>query len=118
MISEEAVIEMNPDVIIATYDYVEDIEEGIMSRDGWGDITAVQDEAVVVVDTDLVSRPGPRLVEGALESAKAIYPDVFNELDCSFLCKFDRFWAFIPFVSHFDWNCINFLFGYIKSYCQ
>jgi len=79
MISEEAVIEMNPDVIIATYDYVEDIEEGIMSRDGWGDITAVQDEAVVVVDTDLVSRPGPRLVEGALELAKAIYPDVFNE---------------------------------------
>src|SRR5690625_2865334 len=29
MISEEAVIEMNPDVIIATYDYVEDIAEGI-----------------------------------------------------------------------------------------
>lgn len=79
MISEEAIIEMNPDFIVATYDFIENVEEQIMSRDGWQDITAVKEESVIVFDPDLLSRPGPRLVDGAIELAKAIYPDVFKE---------------------------------------
>src|SRR5690625_2267978 len=79
MINEEAVIEMDPDVIIVTYDYVEDPVGEVINRDAWQDITAVKDERVIQVDTDLVSRPGPRLVEGAEVLAKAIYPEVFAE---------------------------------------
>lgn len=78
-ISEEAVIEEDPDVIILTYDYEEDAEEQLMKRDGWNEVTAVEEESVYVVDEDLVSRPGPRLVEGVETLAKAIYPDVFEE---------------------------------------
>jgi len=78
-LNEEAVIEMNPDLIILTYDHVEDPIEEVMSRDGWQDIDAVNDEQVFQVDTDIVSRPGPRLVEGAEAFAKEIYPDVFSE---------------------------------------
>src|SRR5690625_7457688 len=55
MISEEAVIEMNQDVIIATYDYVKVIEEGIIRRDGWGDIITVVDVAILVDVMDIVS---------------------------------------------------------------
>jgi len=78
-LSEEAVVEMNPDVIVLTYDYIENPVEEVMERKAWEDIDAVKDEQVYLVDTDLVSRPGPRLVEGAEELGKAIYPEVFGE---------------------------------------
>src|SRR5699024_4138509 len=74
-LNEEAIVEQNPDVIILTYDFVEDPVGDVINRDAWQDIEAVKNEQVIQVDTDLVSRPGPRLVEGAETLAKAIYPD-------------------------------------------
>lgn len=77
-VNEEAVIEMDPDVILTTYgSYVDDPVKEVTDRKGWSDITAVEDEQIFDVNEDLVSRPGPRLVEGAEELAKAIYPDHF-----------------------------------------
>ncbi|HLR09049.1 MAG TPA: ABC transporter substrate-binding protein [Bacillota bacterium] len=78
-LSEEAVVEMNPDVIVLTYDDVDDPVEAVLERDAWQDIDAIKNEQVVQVDTDLVSRPGPRLVEGAEALAEVIYPEVFGE---------------------------------------
>lgn len=78
-IDEEAVIEMDPDVIVLTYDHTDDPVEDVLERDGWEDIEAVKNEDIVQVDEDLVSRPGPRLVEGAEVLAEAIYPDVFSD---------------------------------------
>src|SRR5699024_8465872 len=77
--SEEEVVEMNQDVIVLTYDDVDDPVEGVLERDAWQDIDAIKNEQVVQVDTDLVSRPGPRLVEGAEALAEVIYPEVFGE---------------------------------------
>ncbi|WP_026580704.1 ABC transporter substrate-binding protein [Bacillus sp. J33] len=75
----EAIIERNPDVIITTHGYyTEDPVGNIMSRDGWQDINAVKDKQVVEVDSDMVTRTGPRIVEGVEELAKAVYPDVFK----------------------------------------
>ncbi|WP_174734600.1 ABC transporter substrate-binding protein [Mesobacillus harenae] len=75
----EAVIEKNPDVIITTHGYyTENPVENVMSRDGWQDITAVTNKQVVDVDSDMVTRTGPRLVEGVEALAKAIYPDKFE----------------------------------------
>src|SRR5699024_10345610 len=77
-VNEEAVIEMNTDVILTTYgSYVYDPVKEVTDRNVWIDITAVEDEQIFDVNDDLVSRPGLRLVEGAEELAKAIYPDVF-----------------------------------------
>ncbi|TKD70701.1 ABC transporter substrate-binding protein [Pseudalkalibacillus hwajinpoensis] len=79
-IDQEAIIEANPDVIITTYGYYsEKPVEQVLSRDGWQDVTAITDEQVVDVHSDLVTRSGPRLVEGVEELAKAVYPDVFTE---------------------------------------
>src|SRR5699024_9667458 len=78
-LNEEAIVEKNPDVIILSYDYTEDPVGDVLARDAWQDIEAVKNEQVIQVDTDLISRPGPRLVEGAETLAKAIYPDVFGE---------------------------------------
>jgi iron complex transport system substrate-binding protein len=38
----------------------------------------VKNKQVVEVNQDLVNRPGPRVVEGVEELAKAVYPEVFN----------------------------------------
>lgn len=75
----EAVIERNPDVIITTHGYYTgDPISNVVNRDGWQDITAVKNEQVVDVHSDLVTRTGPRIVQGVEELAKAIYPEIFN----------------------------------------
>jgi iron complex transport system substrate-binding protein len=67
-ISEEQVLERNPDYILTISMYFgegpEPVEE-ILGRKGWEDITAVQDEAILNLQNDELSRPGPRLADGA-----------------------------------------------------
>lgn len=79
VISEEAIIERNPDVIIATYGhYTDDPVEPIKNRDGWQDITAVKNGHVAAVNSDAVNRTGPRIAQGVEELAKAVYPEIFE----------------------------------------
>lgn len=79
-VDQEAIIERNPDVIITTYGfYVEDPVAEVKGRDGWKDVTAVKNSHIVDVNSDAVTRTGPRLDEGVEELAKAIYPEVFNQ---------------------------------------
>ena len=78
-INEEAVIALNPDVILTTYSYAENAAELVLDRTGWEEITAIKEKQVYEVNEDLVSRSGPRIVEGVEELAKAIYPDVFGK---------------------------------------
>ncbi|WP_409250920.1 ABC transporter substrate-binding protein [Bacillus sp. SCS-153A] len=77
--NEEAIIALNPDVIITTYGYyTENPKELVLSREGWGDVPAVKNENVYDVHSDLVTRTGPRLVQGVEELAKAVYPELFQ----------------------------------------
>lgn len=79
-VDQEAIIKKNPDVIITTYGSyaTEDPVKKLLSRKGWEDVTAVKEKAVADVDSDTVTRPGPRLVEGVEELAKAVYPNEFK----------------------------------------
>ncbi|MGM7636735.1 ABC transporter substrate-binding protein [Bacillus sp. Hm123] len=79
-ITEEAVIEKNPDVIITTYGYyIEKPVEQVLSRKGWENVAAIKNKEVHDVQSDLVSRTGPRLTEGLEQLAEAVYPDVFKK---------------------------------------
>lgn len=79
MLEEEAYIERNPDVIITTYGYyTENAVDLVLAREGWQDVTAIKNKQVVDVDSDMVTRTGPRLAFGLEALAKAIYPDVFK----------------------------------------
>lgn len=78
-LNEEAVIKSNPDVIIVNYSYIEDAVDQVLQRAAWKDVTAVKETQVYQVDEDLVSRSGPRVIEGVEELAKAIYPEVYGE---------------------------------------
>lgn len=78
-VNDEAVIKMNPDVIITTYGYyVDNPVDQVLKREGWGDITAIKEKQIVDIHSDLINRPGPRLSDGVEELAKAVYPDVFK----------------------------------------
>ena len=79
-IDPESIIDLNPDVILTVYgEYVEDAIEQVLNRDGFSEVTAVKEKAVYDVDEDMVSRPGPRLVDGAREIGQAVYPEHFKE---------------------------------------
>lgn len=78
-VDQEAIVERNPDVVVTTYGYyTENTVELVLGRQGWENVKAVKDQQVFDVHSDLVTRSGPRLAEGAEELAKAIYPDVFK----------------------------------------
>ncbi|WP_057914046.1 ABC transporter substrate-binding protein [Peribacillus muralis] len=78
-INEESMIAANPDVIITTYgNYTKDPVSDVTGRKGWQDVKAVKNVQVFDVNSDLVTRSGPRLIEGVEELAKSIYPNVFE----------------------------------------
>lgn len=78
-IDEESMIAANPDVIITTYGYyTKDAVSQVKGRKGWQDVNAVKDDQVFDVHSDLVTRSGPRLIEGVEELAKSVYPNLFD----------------------------------------
>ncbi|MCJ8013181.1 ABC transporter substrate-binding protein [Paenibacillus sp. KQZ6P-2] len=82
-ISEEKIIKDNPDVILYANSVIDDktnkgLGDIIKGRSGWDQITAVKNGAVIGLDDNLLSRPGPRVTQGLQEVAKAIYPELFQ----------------------------------------
>ena len=52
--------------------------EDVAARAGWEAIAAVRDGQVHPFDDNLVSRPGPRMVDGLEELAKLLHPELFQ----------------------------------------
>jgi iron complex transport system substrate-binding protein len=52
--------------------------ESVAARPGWEGISAVENGQVYPFDDNLVSRPGPRLVDGLEELARLLHPEVFE----------------------------------------
>jgi iron complex transport system substrate-binding protein len=52
--------------------------ESIAQRPGWENLSAVKNGQVVPFNDDLVSRPGPRLVDALEELAKILRPELFQ----------------------------------------
>ncbi len=74
-VSDEAVIKDDPQVIILA-DGID--PKQVATRSGWSVIFAVQHQQVFAIDINLISRPGPRLVDGFEDVAKDLYPNLFN----------------------------------------
>ena len=76
----EELVAVDPELILlgdATYDPTI-TPETVAQRQGWETMTAVDDGRVVVVSEDVViTRPGPRIVDGLEALARAIQPDAF-----------------------------------------
>lgn len=77
-VTEEDVITRNPEIIITPATYLENAVEEILGRTGWDKIQAVTDQAVYLVDGDIMSRPGPRIGEAVEIMAQSVYPELFK----------------------------------------
>ncbi|HAO30436.1 MAG TPA: hypothetical protein DCQ43_03705 [Treponema sp.] len=75
MISEESVIAQNPQFIIIP-NMNGETKKSISSRRGWADIQAVKDGNVYFIDSDVYSRPGPRVIEAIKNIAQILHPGV------------------------------------------
>lgn len=77
-ISEEQVLERNPDYIVTISMYFGEgptPEEEIASRTGWENVPAVKDGKILNLQNNELSRPGPRLADGA----QALFDMVYGE---------------------------------------
>lgn len=75
-ISEEQVIQRNPDYIATVTMYFGEgptPDEEILSRSNWQNITAVRDKNVFCADNSTLTRPGPRLVDAARQLAEFVH---------------------------------------------
>jgi iron complex transport system substrate-binding protein len=73
-IALERLVDANPEVIVlgdAAYGVT---AEQVAARPGWGTMTAVRNCAIRPVNDTLVTRPGPRLIDGLRLLALAIHP--------------------------------------------
>jgi iron complex transport system substrate-binding protein len=78
-ISLEELITRNPDVIfVGDYTWGGVTAADVIARPGWEAINAVQNGQVFEFDDNLVSRPGPRMVDGLEQMAKLLHPELFK----------------------------------------
>ena len=83
-ISEEQVIERAPDYIVTITMYYGEgptPEEEIMNRAGWENIPAVANDKILNLQNNELSRPGPRLADGAELMYEFIYGTEQEVLD-------------------------------------
>ena len=77
-ISLEQVVVDNPAVIILGDSAYGTTVDSVKQRSGWGGLAAVQNGQIYPFDDNLVSRPGPRLVDGLEALAKLLHPELFK----------------------------------------
>ena len=77
-LSLEQIVAADPAFIILGDSAYGVTAESVASRPGWKDLSAVKNGQVLPFDDNLVSRPGPRLVDGLEALAKLLRPDLFK----------------------------------------
>ena len=77
-ISLEQIVVSNPNIILLGDSMWGVTVDAVNSRPGWETIDAVGAGRIFPIDDNLVSRPGPRLVDGLEQMAKLLHPDVFK----------------------------------------
>lgn len=74
--SPEEVMKRNPDCIILGYMNGEAVEGLIYDRLGWENVEAVKNKRIYGdISSDLLLRPGPRLIDGLKAIHQRLYPD-------------------------------------------
>lgn len=76
--SAEQVLKDDPAVYLATLGSMSDPKQ-LEQRAGFEGLSAVGNERVIILDDNLVSRPGPRIVEGLRQIAEGLHPEAFGE---------------------------------------
>lgn len=77
-VSLEQIVATNPAVIILGDSMWGMTPEQVAARAGWDALDAVKNNQVFAFDDNLVSRPGPRLVDALEQLAKLLHPELFK----------------------------------------
>lgn len=77
-ISSEELIKVNPEIILLSDALYGITTESVAERPGWDVIAAVKENAIFPIDPNMMSVPGPRLVDALEETAKLLHPELFE----------------------------------------
>ena len=78
-VTDEAIISANPQYVILTEDpKYGGNPQGVYQRPNWDSIDGVKMHHVYHLNTDIMQRPGPRLVQGLQCVAQLLHPDKFT----------------------------------------
>ena len=76
----EEVVTRQPEVIILTsMKYEADVSNILNKWKNWPHIPAVRDNRLHIIDTDLIDRSSPRIVDGLAEMVKIIHPEAVKK---------------------------------------
>lgn len=87
ILSVEALIEGDPEVYIYPIYYLDSnnkteeeamMRDSIAARPGFGEINAIVNDRIEMVEANILSRPGSRIIEAFEIIAKAIHPEAFK----------------------------------------
>jgi iron complex transport system substrate-binding protein len=78
-VTDEAIISANPQFIVLTEDpaYGGNVS-AVYKRPNWESIEAIKLHQVYRINSNMIGRPGPRLVQGLECLAQIIHPDTFS----------------------------------------
>lgn len=77
-VSVEFLLESDPEMIVLADANYGVTAEAVGAREGWGKITAVTAGAILPLDSDIASRPGPRMADAVEIMAEFFHPDAFK----------------------------------------
>lgn len=78
--TEEAAVALDPEVILTTDTYTENVVDTILSLDGWENVKAVKDKNVYLMTySNELNQPNQHVVSAMVEMAKDVYPETFAD---------------------------------------
>jgi iron complex transport system substrate-binding protein len=78
-ISAEEIVKRNPEVILGPDSHGDKLlPELLAARPGWEQIDAVKNKRIYLLDANIASREGPRIVDALELTARALYPELFK----------------------------------------
>jgi len=76
----EEILKRSPEVIvISSMNPTGDYPKVLQEWNRWQTISAVKNGRVHIINSDLIDRPSPRIVEGLEELARILHPEGFNK---------------------------------------
>jgi iron complex transport system substrate-binding protein len=75
-LSAEQVVALDPEVVILADEAAGVTPEAVRARQGWAHVSAVVNGRIAVIDPDIASRPGPRIVDAIEAVARILHPDI------------------------------------------
>ncbi len=76
-LSAEEVVAADPEAIILADEAAGVSPDAVRARSGWAGVSAVRSGRIAVLDPDIGSRPGPRIVDALEAIARILHPDRF-----------------------------------------